>query len=819
MSVELRDAVRPSTWLAVLALASLGLTVGGMLVGRLREPPPEVTLREIPDRFTKLLLEPPEPERIATLPAIGPPAPVDGPATKERGSLLTGLIGTRGENNNGDMVEDLFAAGDVPFGDLDKALQGAGGMAIAGKAAARNPDAGEGARARREDGKVGRSARKPPPPLRQWFPETFLWAPEVVTDADGHAAVEVTVPDRLGTWRVLGLSAAADGSTSGATLHFDSRLDRFVEPVVPERLYQGDRVTLPVRIGNRGSDRAEAHVRIVGAGAVSGAAEAVRSLAPGSATVAPVQLRAERPGQARVGASLEGDDRVVRSFPVEPRGDRGQQAHDGLLTGVSTIPLALPDDVSFARATLTLQPGPAGLLRQELAAGARSGAVADLAAAVALGASGAELLDAMGAPATPAEREALRSLRLSSQQRLLRADLGSDPVALSLSLLALSQVQGDPLVDEVLPLLRTRLRRLQAADGSWAVPDGAPLQQLLATTALCALALDEAPARVRAGAVFERHAPNALGRQRDDPFTAGLALAAGIPQGRTRARLRDDLLQGLSAAVADPTGLAGLRRPDGSALTLADAALAATLADAGSDRSAAVFDAWTPTRGFGDGLRTLLVLRTLERLAPPDARPDSPDTVGYAEPGRPRVVSLRAGDGPGVELRQDPSGAADSVTLDLPLDGGLPALVVEAEDPAPVRWHLVVEHWRPWQVRPHSAGLAVQLDAPDLAVGRKSALTLTVDGPGSEVVQVSLELPAGVRLLPDEVEGAVVEHSDDHSLRLRLPTSRTARREVRLPVVPTLAGELWRGAVQAWLPGETQQPAISPPDAWVISAG
>ena len=36
---------------------------------------------------------------------------------------------------------------------------------------------------------------------RAWFPETFLFAPRVVTDATGKASLSVRVPDRLTTWR------------------------------------------------------------------------------------------------------------------------------------------------------------------------------------------------------------------------------------------------------------------------------------------------------------------------------------------------------------------------------------------------------------------------------------------------------------------------------------------------------------------------------------------------------------------------------------------------------------------------------------------
>ncbi|MCB9779147.1 MAG: AgmX/PglI C-terminal domain-containing protein [Alphaproteobacteria bacterium] len=146
------------------------------------EPPELVTAGEIPDRFVDMIVpdsdpkdapDEIEPEIDETLEGelvkketepkdAGDKKPRDeaeaqakkaADAQKKRenvlqsSKLLAGLIGTRGENNSGDMVEDLFADGDAQFGDLDKALQEVGGLDIAGSgnlAAQRNGENGGG---------------------------------------------------------------------------------------------------------------------------------------------------------------------------------------------------------------------------------------------------------------------------------------------------------------------------------------------------------------------------------------------------------------------------------------------------------------------------------------------------------------------------------------------------------------------------------------------------------------------------------------------------------------------------------------------------
>src|SRR5262249_4780830 len=36
--------------------------------------------------------------------------------------------------------------------------------------------------------------------VRDWFPETFLWRPEIITDDQGRASIEVPLADSITTW-------------------------------------------------------------------------------------------------------------------------------------------------------------------------------------------------------------------------------------------------------------------------------------------------------------------------------------------------------------------------------------------------------------------------------------------------------------------------------------------------------------------------------------------------------------------------------------------------------------------------------------------
>lgn len=156
------------------------------------EPPELVRLEDIPDRFADVLMEPTEPKDPVEEPELlesdeGTIAkkeqePEDGPKeakpkseaeakaaaaaaaakkredTIQRSKLLTALIGTRGETNSGQMIEDLLGDNDNRMGDLASALQNVDGTAVASEASiAANKGATDGRGA--GDASIGDLAR------------------------------------------------------------------------------------------------------------------------------------------------------------------------------------------------------------------------------------------------------------------------------------------------------------------------------------------------------------------------------------------------------------------------------------------------------------------------------------------------------------------------------------------------------------------------------------------------------------------------------------------------------------------------------------
>jgi hypothetical protein len=89
-----------------------------------------------------------------------------------------------------------------------------------------------------------------PPRLRQYFPETLYWAPEVLTDEDGFVSLQIPMADSITTWRLTALASSQDGRLGFATRGVRVFQDFFVDIDLPVALTQEDEISIPVGIFN-----------------------------------------------------------------------------------------------------------------------------------------------------------------------------------------------------------------------------------------------------------------------------------------------------------------------------------------------------------------------------------------------------------------------------------------------------------------------------------------------------------------------------------------------------------------------------------------
>ncbi len=99
-------------------------------------------------------------------------------------------------------------------------------------------------------GAAAKTTAAEPPRLRQYFPETMLWLPDAVTDANGHLRVDIPVADSITTWRMTALASTQDGRLGSATGSLRVFQDFFIDLDLPIALTVGDEIAVPVGVFN-----------------------------------------------------------------------------------------------------------------------------------------------------------------------------------------------------------------------------------------------------------------------------------------------------------------------------------------------------------------------------------------------------------------------------------------------------------------------------------------------------------------------------------------------------------------------------------------
>jgi hypothetical protein len=131
-------------------------------------------------------------------------------------------------------------AGGGPAGDFAQGAE---------KAEARNDAKGRPA-ADPGQGGGGESAAAPAMRLREYFPETMLWQPALITDERGVAQLAVNFADSITTWRLSASASSRGGALGGTTVPLKVFQDFFVDIDLPVALTQNDEVAFPVAVYN-----------------------------------------------------------------------------------------------------------------------------------------------------------------------------------------------------------------------------------------------------------------------------------------------------------------------------------------------------------------------------------------------------------------------------------------------------------------------------------------------------------------------------------------------------------------------------------------
>ena len=88
------------------------------------------------------------------------------------------------------------------------------------------------------------------PRLRQYFPETLLWRPEIVTDENGNASFNFPMADNITAWKMSIVASTRHGRVGVAEKELRTFQPFFIVHDPPPVLTEGDRISLPVILRN-----------------------------------------------------------------------------------------------------------------------------------------------------------------------------------------------------------------------------------------------------------------------------------------------------------------------------------------------------------------------------------------------------------------------------------------------------------------------------------------------------------------------------------------------------------------------------------------
>jgi hypothetical protein len=185
--------------------------------------------------------------------------------------------------------------------------------------------------------------------VREEFPETLLWRPELITDDDGRASLDIDLADSITTWRLTASAVAADGRLGAAQAGLKVFQPFFVDLNLPVALTRGDEVAVPVVVYSY-LDKPQTVELTLDAGdwfePLDPAARKVE-LAPREVRSVSYRLRVKAVGRHALQVTAKGGDladAIRRNIEVVPDGRRVEEVANGSLAQPAELTLTVPEN-------------------------------------------------------------------------------------------------------------------------------------------------------------------------------------------------------------------------------------------------------------------------------------------------------------------------------------------------------------------------------------------------------------------------------------------------------------------------------------------
>jgi hypothetical protein len=190
-----------------------------------------------------------------------------------------------------------------------------------------------------------------PTRVREYFPETMLWQPALITDDQGRAELPLSFADSITTWRLSASASSQAGALGGISAPLRVFQDFFVDIDLPVALTQNDEVAFPVAVYNYLKEpqtlkldlQAEPWFELTDNLGLTRSLD----LKPNEVTAVKFRIKAKKIGQQPLLVRATGSkmsDAVKRSIEVIPDGQKIERVVTDKLSGHVAQTVVIPAD-------------------------------------------------------------------------------------------------------------------------------------------------------------------------------------------------------------------------------------------------------------------------------------------------------------------------------------------------------------------------------------------------------------------------------------------------------------------------------------------
>jgi uncharacterized protein YfaS (alpha-2-macroglobulin family) len=278
------------------------------------------------------------------------------PLSPEAEVLYGVILWSWGPDKEKDTEDDLFISSAwswVMFDTLEAAADGAGVMRRLGRGGvagampvpmvAAAPGFAKGAAPEAAMPTTSApAAAAQPVRVRQFFPETLLVEPALITDERGQATLQVPMADSITSWRITALANTAAGALGSTTGNLRCFQDFFIDLDLPVSLTQGDRVSIPVAVYNYLPQAQRVRLKLTKASwfELTGPDRHELEIGPNDVDVRYFTITAKQLGSGKLlvhGYGSRMSDAIERVADVEPNGKLMEDSKSGRIGAAEPV--------------------------------------------------------------------------------------------------------------------------------------------------------------------------------------------------------------------------------------------------------------------------------------------------------------------------------------------------------------------------------------------------------------------------------------------------------------------------------------------------